>query len=323
MYKRRRLSAQGIIIAAILILILIAIIFAAANALRKPSDEKQPIDITIEQSQAISVYSEGNVVEMDLEQYLIGVVAAEMPASYEIEALRAQAVAARTYTLYKTHNGGCTLHDGADICTDSSHCQAYISIEEMRTFWNDDFNKYLQKITLAVSTTQGKVLHYDGEEIQVFYHASSGGQTENCENVYSQVLPYLVSVQSEGEENSSNYYGEVSVTLEKFASAMKKFSPSIDIDDVSQSIGKIVRFDSGRIESIEIGSETFTGREIRGVFSLNSANFTIDVSSDIVFSTVGFGHGVGMSQTGANAMAKKGATYYEILTHYYTGVTID
>lgn len=323
MYRRRRLSAQGIIIVTIIILVLIAIVFAAANALRKPSEEKPPIDIKIEQSQTISVYIAGNVEEMDLEQYLIGVVAAEMPASYEIEALRAQAVAARTYTLYKTNNGGCTLHNGADICTDSSHCQAYISAEKMRTLWNDDYNKYLQKIMMAISTTQGKVLHYNGEEIQVFYHASAGGQTENCENVYSQALPYLVSVQSEGEENSSNYYGEVSVTFSEFASAMKEFSPSLVISDIPSCIGQIVRYDSGRIESIKIGSETFSGREIRGIFSLNSANFTVDVSGDFVFSTVGFGHGVGMSQTGANAMAKKGATYYEILSHYYTGVTID
>ena len=258
-----------------------------------------------------------------LEEYLIGVVAAEMPASYDIEALKAQAVAARTYTMYKMNNGGCGAHKGADICTDSGHCQAYMSRDDMDKFWGDDADAYLSKITQAVNATSGQVLLYGGQEIQVFYHACSGGQTENCENVYSQALPYLVSVDSDGEEDYSKFYGEVTVGYDAFLDAMIDFSPSIRIDDVRTCIGDIVRFDSGRIESIEIGSETFTGREIRGIFSLNSANFTIYMDDGVTFETLGFGHGVGMSQTGANAMAQDGADYKQILTHYYTGVTIS
>ena len=150
----------------------------------------------------------------------------------------------------------------------------------------------------------------------------SGGMTENCENVYSQALPYLVTVSSEGEEDYSQFYGEVTVSYDEFKAAMEDFSPGIEISDVSTCIGDIVRFDSGRIESIEIGDQTFTGREIRGVFSLNSANFTVDTNGDVTFETVGYGHGVGMSQTGANAMAENGADYQEILTHYYMGVTV-
>ncbi len=143
--------------------------------------------------------------------------------------------------------------------------------------------------------------------------------------VYSEALPYLVSVESNGEEEYSKFYGEVTVTPQEFVNAMKKYSPSIEIDtnDIASSIGKITRYDSGRVESIRIGNESFTGREVRTIFSLNSADFTIEVKNDITFSTVGFGHGVGMSQDGADAMAKKGFGYIDILKHYYTGVTIE
>jgi stage II sporulation protein D len=167
------------------------------------------------------------------------------------------------------------------------------------------------------------MIYYDGEEIQVFFHASSGGRTENSENVYPEALPYLVSVNSEGEESSSRYYGEVEVGHSHFIKKMKAFSPSISFDGQAL-IGHIKRFSSGRVQSIEVGSETFTGREIREVFSLNSTNFSIkDDGDNIKFSTIGFGHGVGMSQTGANAMAKKGADYIDILTHYFTGVIVQ
>jgi stage II sporulation protein D len=157
----------------------------------------------------------------------------------------------------------------------------------------------------------------------VFYFASAGGRTENSENVYSKALPYLRSVASGGEENSSHYYGEVTVSVNDFKKKMAKFSSGISFDGVPL-IGDIVRFESGRVESIRIGSQSFTGREVREAFSLNSANFTVDQSANsVTFHTVGFGHGVGMSQTGANAMAKQGANYIDILTHYFTGVTVQ
>ncbi len=258
---------------------------------------------------------------MPLEEYLIGVVAAEMPASYEPEALKAQAVAARTYTVYKSLHGGCSAHQGADICTDSTHCQAYLTAKEMASRWSGDTDKYLNKIIKAVTSTRGEMIYYEGEHIQVFYHASSGGFTENCENVYSQALPYLVSVQSEGEEASSNYYGTVTVSRDEFITRMKAFSSDISFKN-APLIGKITRFDSGRINTIQIGTKTFTGRELRSIFSLNSTIISIDVADSITFSTKGFGHGVGLSQTGANAMAKNGADYIDILTHYYSGVTV-
>lgn len=337
MKRFRRLSPEGMVLLGVVLFVLLAILYPAISVLTAKKNAPMPSataapgspDFEVigetgsEDNPTISVWLDGTLTDMPLEQYLVGVVAGEMPASYEPEALKAQAVAARTYTLYKRNRGGCSAHKGADICTDSRHCQAYVTEAQMTKNWGSKKAENFAKITDAIIATSGQVIFYDGEEIQVFYHASAGGRTENSENVYSQALPYLRSVASEGEEDSRNYYGEVTVSVGDFKKKMQKFSSGISFDGVPL-IGTVVRFDSGRVESIEVGSQTFTGREIREVFSLNSANFTIDQSaSSITFNTVGFGHGVGMSQTGANAMAKKGADYKEILTHYFSGVTIQ
>ncbi len=322
------MSRESACIIAIVVFILLAVVLPAVsvkkNAAPAENDPMPEIEFSISklpESGDITVWVDGNYKKMPMEEYLVGVVAAEMPASYEMEALKAQAVAARTYTQYKRDHGGCSAHPGADICGDSNHCQAYMTPQEMADEWGSDAAKYTQKIVDAVNETRGQMIYYDGEEIQVFFCASAGGRTENSENVYGKALPYLVSVSSEGEETSSHYYGEVTVSRETFIKKMKAFSPGIKFDS-SQIIGKITRFESGRVESIEIGNETFTGREVREIFGLNSANFTVKADDSITFSTIGFGHGVGMSQTGANAMAKKGADYIEILTHYFTGVTV-
>ncbi len=338
MRRYSRMSPEGMVLLGIVLFVLLAILYPAIGVLLgnkssplPPSASAAPGSPDFEvvgQNNAdvnpsISVWLDGTLTDMPLEEYLIGVVAGEMPASYEPEALKAQAVAARTYTLYKYNHGGCSAHEGADICTDSGHCQAYVTDAEMTKNWGDSKAANLAKITEAVNATIGQEIYYDGEEIQVFYHASSGGRTEDSEHVYSKALPYLRSVESDGEEDSRNYYGEVTVSISDFKKKMQKFSSGLKFDGVPL-VGATVRFDSGRVESIEIGSQTFTGREVREVFSLNSANFTIDQSADsVTFHTVGFGHGVGMSQTGANAMAKKGADYMEILTHYFSGVTVQ
>ena len=329
MFRRGHgLSREGALMIAIIVFILIAVVLPALTVRKSPAPSPgssvPDIEFSISklpESDDITVWIDGSLKEMPMEEYLVGVVAAEMPASYEIEALKAQAVAARTYTQYKKDHGGCSAHAGADICCESSHCQAYLTPAEMAENWGGDASLYTQKIVSAVNETAGEMIYYDGQEIQVFFHASSGGRTENSENVYGEALPYLVSVDSAGEESSSHYYGKVTVSRDQFISKMTAFSPSIRFDS-DALIGSITRFKSGRVQSIKIGNETFTGREMREIFGLNSANFTVEEDSGITFTTVGFGHGVGMSQTGANALAKKGADYFEILTHYFTGVTV-
>jgi stage II sporulation protein D len=338
MKRYRRLSPEGMALLGVVLFVLLAVLYPAISVLTNrnnisPSPSSPPgspgspdFEVVGQQNDVnptIKVWLDGTMTDMKLEDYLIGVVAAEMPASFEPEALKAQAVAARTYTLYKYDHGGCSAHSGADICTDSNHCQAYVTDEEMTKNWGDKKVEYLQKITDAVNSTAGQAIYYDDEEIQVFYFASAGGRTEDSENVYSKALPYLRSVESEGEEGSSHYYGEVAVSVTDFKKKMEKYSAGLSFDGVPL-IGDITRFESGRVESIKVGNQSFTGREMREVFALNSANFTIDQSSDsLTFHTIGFGHGVGMSQTGANAMAKQGANYIDILTHYFTGVTVQ
>ena len=317
-------------------MVLFVIMFSAIGAwlgddTQDSTETSQPPGVTfypeagehVEESGVVSVWVDGDIVDMDIEEYLVGVVAAEMPASYEMEALMAQAVAARTYTLHLKHNGGCSAHPGADVCTNSAHCQAYLTAEEMNDAWGSKKKTYLAKIQEAVNTTRGQEIYYRGEEIQVFYFSSAGGITEDCANVYAESLPYLVSVESPGEESYSNYYGKVTVSYSEFVSKLEEYSPGIQLSGSADDIGDVKRFESGRVQSIRIGDEMFTGREIRSVFGLNSTNFTIKATDEITFSTVGFGHGVGMSQTGANEMAKEGATYIEILEHYFTGVTVE
>ncbi len=331
--RRRQLSREGMLVLLIAAFVLFVIMFSAigvwmsGGAQDTAQSPGQPgVTFRPEPGESgdgvVEVYIDGDTIPMDIEEYIVGVTAAEMPASFEPEALNAQAVAARTYTLHLKHNGGCSAHPGADVCTDSTHCQAYLTDEEMKKAWGDNYDKYLSKIDEAVLSTRGEEIYYDGEEIQVFYHSSSGGMTEDCANVYAESLPYLKSVKSEGEEGYSNYYGKVTVSFGEFVSKMEAYSPDISLTGSAADIGEIQRYDSGRVKSIKIGDETFTGREVRQIFGLNSTNFTIKTTDGITFSTVGFGHGVGMSQTGANEMAKTGSDYIEILEHYFTGVTV-
>ena len=334
--RRRRLSQEGVLVLLIAAMVLFVIVFSAVGAWLGDDEVENPQDSQVpgvtfypearhgeEDSGVVAVWVDGEIVDMDIEDYIVGVVAAEMPASYEMEALKAQAVAARTYTLHLSRNGGCSAHPGADVCTNSSHCQAYLTAEEMDNAWGGNKAAYLAKIQEAVDATRGEEIYYQGEEIQVFYFSSSGGMTEDCANVYAESLPYLVSVESPGEESYSNYFGKVTVSYGEFVSKLEDYSPGIDLSGSANDIGELSRFDSGRVQSIRIGDEVFTGREIRQIFGLNSTNFTIKATDEVTFSTVGFGHGVGMSQTGANEMAKNGASYIEILEHYFTGVMIE
>ena len=295
---------------------------------KEHSEISEDIKTKITTIKEVAVYNHerGSVDNMDMDDYILCVVAGEMPASFHIEALKAQAISARTYTIYKSKHSGCTDTDKlADICTNSSHCQAYVSIEEMKENWGEDFQENYLKIKRAVDKTRGEVIVYSGDVIEVFYHASAGGMTEDSGHVFSAQRPYLVSVDSGGEQDSRNYYSEESFNYSQFIETLKSLDRDfeIDTDDIETQITKPIRYDTGRVDTIMIGNKTFQGTKIRKAFGLKSTNFDIDVDKDeIVFSCIGFGHGVGMSQNGANAMAKAGSGYIEILKHYFSGVDI-
>ena len=272
------------------------------------------------------LHSENNLIEeLPFDEYLYGVVSAEMPASFEIEALKAQATVARTYTLYQIKNSG-AKHEGANICDSYACCQAWISKEERFEKWEDNQRESnWQKIVQAVDETKGKIITYDGQPINAFFHSNSGGVTESSVNIWGGVeYPYLKSVETSGEEGYSQYSSEVSFTKEELISKIKEKYDNIKIDWSIQDEIKILEYtDSGRVRTIKFGNINMAGTEARTILGLKSTNFIISyVDEKIVFSVIGYGHGVGMSQTGADSLAKQGSSYEDIIKHFYLGVEI-
>lgn len=267
----------------------------------------------------------GEVQEIALDEYLYGVVAAEMPANFEKEALKAQAVVARTYTIYKIING--SKHDNADICDSSNCCQAWISKEKRFEKWNEEERENnWGKIVSAVEETKGKIITYDGEPINAFFHSNSGGTTETATNVWGGTnYPYLQVVTTSGEDAYTQYNSEVTLTKEEVIEKIKEYHSDIEIDFLDENAIKILEnTESGRIKTIKLGNLEVSGTEARQIFGLKSAMFTVTIDGDnVIFKVCGYGHGVGMSQTGADSMAKLGNNYEEIIKHYYTGVEIQ
>ncbi len=265
------------------------------------------------------------VEEFPFEEYLYGVVSSEMPADFEKEALKAQAVVARTYTLYKiVHNS--KKHENADICDDSTCCQAWISKEDRLKKWKEEVREeYWNKIVSCVNETQGKMITYDGKPINAFFHSNSGGTTEAPINVWGgSGYPYLQAVETAGEDAYSQYASKVTVTKKEFEEKIKKLHSNFKIDFTKKDCIQIKENTQGnRVKTIAIGNLELSGVEVRTLFNLKSANFKVTIEKDnIIFEVTGYGHGVGMSQTGADSLAKQGKNYEEIIHHFYTGVEI-
>lgn len=278
----------------------------------------------------ISVYrtDSGQTESIPFEDYVMGVVAGEMPATFEIEALKAQAVAARTYSLSKvirSGSGGNPDHPSAPVC-DDTHCQVYRSPEELREIKSAEWmTTGWPKIQEAVESTKGQLMYYQGTLVeQPLFHSSSGGMTENSEDVFVSALPYLRSVDSPYESGAPHQNEQIEISLSEFKSKVSQANPGKDIGTVDSNTLKVLeRSTGGRVASIKVGNLTLKGREIRDLFGLRSANFTVSVKGGtVLFTTEGYGHGVGMSQWGANGMAQAGYDYTDILTHYYTGVEV-
>ena len=266
------------------------------------------------------------IEEVALDEYLYGVVSAEMPASFEKEALKAQAVVARTYTIYKiVNNDG--KHKDADICDDSTCCQAWISKEDRLSKWKEEErNSNWSKIVEAVNDTQGKIITYEGKPINAFFHSNSGGTTEAPINVWGgSGYPYLQSVSTSGEDAYSQYNSEAEFTKKEFEEKIKKEHSDFKIDYKKEDCIKVEEYTEGnRVKTVKIGNLELSGVEVRNIFGLKSANFEISIKDDkIKFQVIGYGHGVGMSQTGADSLAKEGKNYEDIIHHFYTGVEIE
>lgn len=273
---------------------------------------------------SISVYNvkEDKIMYMPLEEYVKCVVASEMPALFEVEALKAQAVAARTFVYRKISDNNLSHHKGAVVCTDFRHCQAYLDKDEILSGWGDNDKKNWQKISMAVEDTKGKVICYKDEVILPVFHSNSVGKTENSEEIWSCVdIPYLRSVESFGTDTVSCIY----LTVDEFKEKILRWYPSVKFSsNVFSDIKEIERNESDRVRFVKISEIVIKGEKFRKIFSLKSTNFKIvNIGNNkLKIESHGSGHGVGLCQVGANEMAKCGKKYDDILKHYYRKVDI-
>lgn len=293
-------------------------------------EEINTIEYKANQTIRVKFCKTGEVVAMDMNDYLRGVVPSEMSPTYEIEALKAQALVARTYTYRKMQAGG--EGDGADMCDNFAHCQAFYTKEKLFEIWrgkghtDDEILIFWDRINEAVVSTQSEIITYNGECIKAFFHASSPVRTEDISQIWGgEHLPYLKSVENFEDESYANRTSRIEVSFEVFLSKLKEnFNEFkyVTVDSISGT--KICDYTiSGRVKYIEVAGIKVSSEKLRTIYGLKSTNFTIECLEDkLVFNVIGYGHGVGMSQVGANFLAKNGKTYDEIVKYYYTGVEI-
>ena len=268
--------------------------------------------------------ADGTVSELSMSDYLFGVVAAEMPAAFEQEALKAQACAARTYTALKQERVS-QAHPQADVCTNVNCCQAYVPRETAEQRWGVSAQTYAQKIQSAVEETDGLGVLWEGQPIQALFFSSAPGYTVDAVEVWGNSVSYLQSVSSPEGEEVPNYHSQAVFSAQAVREAVLAAYPGADLSgDPSGWFGVPASNEGGTVSSILVGGVTLTGSQVRELFSLRSACFTVAWDgANFTFSVTGYGHGVGMSQYGANAMAKAGSSFEEILTWYYTGTQVE
>jgi len=306
---------------------------ASSGVSNENNEQQQGIQNTSEQEYEYQKYKTikllhpetSQVEELNIDEYLYGVVSSEMPASFEIEALKAQAVVARTYTIYQMiHNSD--KHENADMCDDFNCCQAWISKDERFAKWEStEAESNWNKIAQAVDSTKGKVVAYGGQPINAFFHANSGGITESSLNIWGGIdYPYLKSVETDGEDGYTQYNSQVTLTHQELTDKIKKKYEDCKIDFTQENCVQILEHTtSGRVKTIKFGNKEIAGTEARTLLGLKSTNFTFTINTnEITFTVTGYGHGVGMSQTGADSLAKSGSNYEEIIKHFYTDVEI-
>ncbi len=297
-----------ILLSIVIILLPIAVISFLHKETNFNLSKKEEKELPLVKNYTLKVLNpDETITEMDLEEYVIGVVAGEMPASFEKEALKAQAVASRTYAMYKK-----SLNNEYDVMTTTAD-QVYLNQNQMQEKWQDEYSKYYNKIKEAVEETKNMVVKHDNQVIKSYYFAMSNGYTEDAINVFKEKQDYLVSVESEGEnEISANVIKTIMISKTEFCNKLGINCFNIEIKDINYSA-------SGRINSLIINNQSFSGVEVRNLLNLRSTDFVINIKDNdtLEITTNGYGHGVGMSQYGADAMAKSGASYDQILTHYY------
>ena len=286
------------------------------------SSEHRPSDAET----VLRVLHGGAIEEMTMDAYLQGVLRAEMPVSFELEALKAQAIAARTYTLYKMKDGPIANHPDADACDDIHCCKAYKTAEDAAADWGGMALYYEEKLARAIAETDGQVILYGGEPILAVFFSSANGHTQNAGAVWQSDLPYLQSVTSpETEELVPNYYSMVSFSADAFRQRFLAAYPDATLSGSPEGwITDVARSDAGFVTTLRVGGVTVKGNELRTILSLRSPSFTVEANPNaLTFRVTGYGHGVGMSQYGANALALEGMSAADILEHYFTGAHVS
>ena len=311
------LIAVTIFVSIIILPTILVSVFDKEKVDLKVDNNKKMADKVNDSEVLVSVFrtKSNKVDEVPLEEYVMGVVASEMPADFEIEALKAQALSARTNIVLSKING---IKSGKGEVSDSTSDQVYKSKEELKAIWGNDFTWKITKIQKAVKATNGQILTYNGSPITASFFSTSNGHTENSEEYWSTALPYLKSVESPWDLDSPKYQAQTSVSVSNFEKKLNvKLSSAINVGIVKKkTIG-------GRIAEIEISGKLFTGRKIREELGLRSTDFSFTRNGkEIIVHTKGYGHGVGMSQYGANGLATDGKKYSDIIFYYYQGVQI-
>lgn len=318
----------GIMLIAVIILPMLIVKGCSHSPEKEPDASEKQTTKSIQ----ITLYDTKNntATKMDMEEYLKGVLAAEMPASFDLEALKAQAVAARSFAYgriigtYKSKEG---VHDPRGLCIDPTHCQAWISRTAAMKGWGIFFaSRNWSRIERAVAETKGIIATYDGKVANTLFHSNSGGRTENSEEVWDGVsVPYLRSVDSSDDKNSKDYKAVVTVKTADLEEKIRAAYPDAGLERSAVSGIKILDYTTGgRVKTLKVGNINMKGTEFRSLAGLRSAKFSIEKtgSDALKITTYGYGHGVGMSQWGADALAKKGGTFDEILRYYYTGIEL-
>jgi len=299
-------------------------VFSLARSVQgreKPGNKAAEELMQKEKAQGIRLLDGDAVVDTDMHSYLVGVVAAEMPALFPAEALKAQAVAARTYAAYCA---GLKRHGEAHICSYSGCCQAWMSEDELRQRWGADYDKYYAMVKTAVEESAGEYLSYQGQPVLAAFHSSSAGATENSGQIWNHT-PYLISVPSpETAENLPQLISQVTLAPLDLRDTILSACPGADMSGAPDTwLGQRFENAAGRVDSLEIGGVNVAGTKLRQLFALRSTDFRLDFNgTDFVFTVAGYGHGVGMSQYGAKLMAESGSDYKSILAHYYPGTSL-
>jgi len=309
----------------VMLIIPLLSLIGSKDSLPKPIKKAHSKDVTIYK---ILNHKTEEVFDLTPEEYIIGVVAAEMPIGFHTEAIKAQAVAAHTYALRQIDaelNSPTPELKGAYLTTDFTKNQSYMSIDELKESWGKNYDTNYKKLSDAVKSVINEVVTYDKKPIIAAFHSISGGVTENAKTVWGKEVNYLIPVTSEGDELSPNFEVKTALTVSEVEHAFKlKYSDIKFSEDKDSWFFITKKSESNTITECKVGSIVCTGKEIREILKLKSANFKIEYSNGkFTFITNGYGHGVGMSQYGADYLARQGKTYDEILKHYYSGVEIE